>query len=392
MYKTPSMNKQAMFRLHRCCARFGLLALLVLNACSESADKRQPQPVVQAVPGEVYLTPDSPKKAYVKTSRLSLTRPPLLEPLAGKIAYNESATSRISSPVSGRVLDHPLPLGSKVEAGTVLLELHSPEVADAQADYAKAQAQVTLAEHAFRRQQELYQGKVVSRKDLEQAEDDLSQARSEVQRAQNRLKNLQLALAQNNARFALRSPINGVVVERNVNPGQQVGPDLDKPLFVVSDMQRLTVVMDVFEVNLAKIKPGQQLNISVPAYPGETFPATIEYVGQVLSETTRSVQVRCALPNPDGRLLPGMYASINVESPPDALAIVVPLTAVFTEDESDYVFVAVDENHYKQRPVKMGLRLKDRAVVTEGLQPGEQLVTEGALVLRAEEDVNDANP
>lgn len=109
-----------------------------------------------------------------------------------------------------------------------------------------------------------------------------------------------------------------MVVERNVNPGQQVGPDLDKPLFVVSDMQRLTVVMDVFEVNLAKIKPGQQLNISVPAYPGETFPATIEYVGQVLSETTRSVQVRCALPNPDGRLLPGMYASINVESPPDA--------------------------------------------------------------------------
>lgn len=70
----------------------------------------------------------------------------------------------------------------------MLLELHSPEVADAQADYAKAQAQVTLAEHAFRRQQELYQGKVVSRKDLEQAEDDLSQARSEVQRAQNRLK------------------------------------------------------------------------------------------------------------------------------------------------------------------------------------------------------------
>ncbi|OAI26348.1 efflux transporter periplasmic adaptor subunit [Methylomonas koyamae] len=386
------MNKQAIFRLRRYCARFGLLALLVLNACSESADKRQPQPVVHAAPGEVYLTPDSPKKAYVKTSTLTLTRPPLLEPLAGKIAYNESATSRISSPVSGRVLANPLPLGSKVEAGAVLLELHSPEVADAQADYAKAQAQMTLAEHAFRRQQELYQGKVVSRKDLEQAEDDLSQARSEVQRAQNRLKNLQLATAQNNARFALRSPINGIVVERNVNPGQQVGPDLDKPLFVVSDMQRLTVVMDVFEVNLAKIKPGQQLNISVPAYPGETFPATIEYVGQVLNETTRSVQVRCALPNPDGRLLPGMYASINVESPPDAQAIVVPLTAVFTEDEFDYVFVAVDENHYKQRPVKMGLRLKDRAVVTEGLQPGEQLVTEGALVLRAEEDVNDANP
>ncbi|WP_445371702.1 efflux RND transporter periplasmic adaptor subunit [Methylomonas sp. HW2-6] len=392
MHISYFMNKQAIFGLRRCPTLFGLLALLVLNACSDSADKNQPQPVVHALAGEVYLTPDSPKKAYVKTSTLTLTRPPLLEPLAGKIAYNDSATSRISSPVTGRVLSNPLPLGSQVQTGTLLLELHSPEVADAQADYAKAQAQLTLADRAFRRQQELYQGKVISRKDLEQAEDDLSQALSEVQRAQNRLKNLQLTSGQNNARFALRSPINGVVVERNVNPGQEVGPGLDKPLFVVSDIQRLTVVMDVFEVNLAKIKPGQQLKISVPAYPGESFPATVEYVGQVLNETTRSVQVRCALLNPDGRLLPGMYATIDVQSPPDAQAIVVPLTAVFTEDDSDYVFVAVDENHYRQRPVKMGLRLKDRAVVIAGLQAGEQLVTEGALVLRAEEDVNDANP
>jgi cobalt-zinc-cadmium efflux system membrane fusion protein len=86
-----------------------------------------------------------------------------------------------------------------------------------------------------------------------------------------------------------------------------------------------------------------------------------------------------------------MYATINVESEPGARAIVVPLTAVFTEDEADFVFVALDENHYQQRPVKLGLRLKDRAVISQGLQAGDKLVTEGALVLRAEEDANDAN-
>ncbi|RIZ67249.1 MAG: efflux RND transporter periplasmic adaptor subunit, partial [Methylococcales bacterium] len=95
----------------------------------------------------------------------------------------------------------------------------------------------------------------------------------------------------------------------------------------------------------------------------------------------------CDLPNPDGRLLPGMYATITVDSDPGDQAIVIPLTAVFTEGDSDYVFVALEDHHYKQRAVKIGLRLKDKAVITEGLQPDEQLVTEGALMLRTEEEV-----
>jgi cobalt-zinc-cadmium efflux system membrane fusion protein len=82
-----------------------------------------------------------------------------------------------------------------------------------------------------------------------------------------------------------------------------------------------------------------------------------------------------------------MYATITVESDPDDKAIMIPLTAVFTEGDADYVFIALDENHYQQRPVEIGLRLKDKAVITQGLQPNEQLVTDGALTLRAEEEV-----
>ncbi|MGJ0428163.1 efflux RND transporter periplasmic adaptor subunit [Methylobacter sp.] len=368
-----------------------LLIAALLAACSETSDNSQPKPQVSKVPGQVFLATDSPKKSYIKISTLGLSRPPILEPLAGKITYNESITSRISSPVAGRVITNPIALGTWVQTGTTLLELNSPEVASAVSDYDKAQAELTLARHTFNRQKELYAGKVISRKELEQAEDGLIEARSEIERTRNRLKNLHLSPEQNDGRFALRAPVSGVVVERNVTPGQEVRPDLDKPLFVVSDIKSLTVIMDVFEINLAKIKKGQKLSVEVPAYPGEHFPATVQYIGQVLNETTRSVQVRCELANPDGRLLPGMYATITVESEPDARAIVVPLTAVFTEDEADFVFVALDENHYQQRPVKLGLRLKDRAVISQGLQAGDKLVTEGALVLRAEEDANDAN-
>ena len=360
---------------------------VLLTACSSGTEQPEP-PKSTRIAGEVFLAPDSPKKAYVKTQVLQLSQHPLLEPLAGKISYNESLTSRISSPVSGRVINIPAALGTQVQAGTTLLELDSPDVADVEADFAKAQADLTLATHAYQRQQELYEGKAVSRKELEQTQDDLIRARSELQRAQDKLKNLHLNGKQLDGHFSLHATLSGIVVERNVNPGMEVRPDLDQPLFVVSDIKMLTVVMQVFEVNIGKIRLGQKLAVTVPAYPNQVFPATVTYIGQVLDEKTRTVQVRCELPNADGRLLPGMYATINVESDVSDQAIVIPLTAVFTEGDDDFVFVALDDHHFKQKPVTIGLRLKDKAVVAAGLSAGEQLVTEGALMLRAEEEVD----
>ena len=362
-----------------CC----LLLTVGLSACSPPPDKDQPKSKLVVVPGEVHLAPNSPKKAYVKTTTLALTQHPLLEPLAGKIVYNESLTSRISSPVAGRVVTTPIALGAQVQVGEILLELDSPDVADAESAYTKAEADLVKSRKAFDRQQELYAGKVIAQKELEQAQNDFKSAQSELLRAKNKLKNLHINPLQTDGRFPLRA----IVSERNVNPGLEVRPDRDAPLFVISDIKKLTVLMEVYEVNIGKIRRGQKLSVSVPAYPGEIFPATVEYIGQVLDENTRTVQVRCGLPNADGRLLPGMYAAINVDSDPGDQAIVIPLTAVFTQDEADYVFIALDENDFRQRQVEISLRLKDKAVITKGLAPNEELVTEGALMLRTEEEV-----
>lgn len=187
----------------------GLLVAAMITACSDSSDKSQPVLQPPKVRVEVYLAPDSPKKAYVKIARLSLIQHPLLEPLAGKITYNESVTSRISSPVAGRVIGALAALGTQVKSGAMLLELDSPEVAAAEADYARAQADLTLASKSFKRQQELYAGKAVSQKDMEQAQDNFNDARSDVQRAQQRLKNLSICTQQSDGRFALRSPVPG---------------------------------------------------------------------------------------------------------------------------------------------------------------------------------------
>ncbi|TRW92900.1 efflux RND transporter periplasmic adaptor subunit [Candidatus Methylobacter oryzae] len=361
----------------------GLLGLSLL-ACQP--DNKQQRPAPKPPKNEVFLSPNSPKRNYIKEAVVEPVRRPLMEPVTGKISYDETRTARVSSPIAGRVTGSIATLGAHVKAGDTLAALDSPELGQAQSDYAGATADLKLAERAFQRMMELYKHGIAPRKDQEQAQDSLARARSEAERAKLRLANLGVRTGRTDNRFALQTPIAGVVTERNINPGMEIRPDLADPLFVISDLSSLWVQMDIFEKNLGLIRSGAQVQVRVPAYPNEVFTATVSHIGQVVDEATRTVKVRCSLSNDDLRLLPAMYAAIEVQSAPDDKAVVVPLTALFTEEESDWVYVDIGDYHYQKRPVKAGLRLKDRAVIQEGLNPGEHLVIDGALLLRTEQD------
>ena len=332
------------------------------------------------------LSPNSPKRGYIKDAIVALSTRPLLDPVTGTVAYDETRTVRVSSPISGRVTGNIAKLGAKLKAGETLATLDSPDLGQAQSDYIKAKADQNLSERTFNRQKELFDHGVAPRKDFEQAQDDLARSRGEAERARLKLANLGVKGNDADNRFALLAPIAGEVTERNINPGMEVRPDLDDPLFVISDLSHLWVLMDVFEKDIGLIHVGQQVLAKVQAYPDRTFPATVDYISRVVDQDTRTVKVRCVLPNPEKKLLPSMYASVEVQSGPNDKGIVIPLGSLFTEGESDWVFVAIDTDHYLKRPVKVGLRMKDAAVITDGLKPGERLVVHGALLLRTEED------
>ncbi len=368
----------------------GLLSLSLL-ACQPETNAPK-KPVVALPKNEVILNQNSPKRAYIKEAVVELVRRPLMDPVTGTLTYDEARTARVSSPIAGRVIGTIAALGSAIHTGDPLVELDSPELGQAQADYAGALADLNLADRASQRMQELYANGIAPRKDQEQAQDNLTRARSEAERARLKLANLGVRNGRTDNRFVLHSPVSGVITERNINPGMEVRSELVDPLFMISDLSSLWVQMSVFEKDLGLIHVGAKVLVHVPAYPGEIFTATISYISQVVEEKTRTVKVRCILPNADNRLLPAMYAAIEVQSEPNDKAVVVPLTSLFTEDESDWLFVAIGDGHYQKRPVKVGLRLKDRAVVLEGLTSGERLVIDGALLLRTEEDAEQESP
>jgi membrane fusion protein, heavy metal efflux system len=364
--------------------------VVLLSGCDNQKENRKQTSAEPIAAGQVFLDTASPKKDYLETIKVRKTQYPLLEPLSGKIIYDEKVTTRVKSPVNGRVVAPPIELGQHVVIGQSLLQLNSPDVADIEADYLKAAADVQLASRAFNRQKELYEAKAVSRKDFELAEDEYLRSKSEAERALDRLKNLKIQPGKSDGFFDLRSPVTGDVVVKQVNLGMEVRADADDALFVVSDISKLIVIMNVYESNLSKITLGQQLSFTVPAYPDTQFLATINYIGQVLDESTRSIEVRCEANNTQAKLLPGMFASLQLKSEPDTKAIVLPLTAIFTEGDADYVFMVLDDNRYEQRKIKVAYRLKNEAVILDGIAEGEDVVSKGALMLRAEEDITNS--
>lgn len=327
----------------------------------------------------LYFPQGAPQLAYLKIEAAKAEPVPLLEPLNGRLAYDDNVTARITPAVSGRVTKLLAQAGDTVRNGAVLALLDSPDFAQAQADQRRAAADLRLKQAAFERANVLFEGGVLARRDHEAATSDLEAAKAEAARAAAALRHL----SPSGDQYALRAPLAGVVTERQANPGTEVRPDQAQPLFVVSDPTRLWAIAELAEKDLGKLKVGQKLSITVEAYPGETFPALIEAIGDVLDAQTRRVQVRCRVANTDRRLKPEMYARLLPQAS-DTLRPRVPNTALVTEGLHTHVFVEVEPGKIEKRRVTLAFRGREESWIETGVQPGERVITAGALLLNAE--------
>jgi cobalt-zinc-cadmium efflux system membrane fusion protein len=312
---------------------------------------------------------------------------PILPPANGRLAYDESRTVRVASSISGRVISSPMNLGEKVKKGDVLLKLDSPDFHSALASVEKSIADLKLKQENFHRARTLYESKVLSRKDFEQAQDELISAQSEADRARKHLENLGVSLGSDSVKtgaFYLRSPLDGVITEVNVNPGMEVRPDLDKPLYVISDLRQLWLWIDVFEKDISKVQQGQPVTIKVSSWPDSEFYGRVDYISSIVNESSRSIRVRCILDNSENKLLPTMNAQVNILNLPEQKALLIPLSAVVTEGDQQFVFVKIGDDRYHWQPISLGMRFAQQAVVKHGVKAGDQVLSNGASVMRQE--------
>jgi len=180
----------------------------------------------------------------------------------------------------------------------------------------------------------------------------------------------------------LKAPIDGVIINRNTAPGELVSKD--KQIYTISDPTDLWVIAEVKERDIGAVKVGQDASFSVLAYPGETFRGKVVRISNQVEAPSRTLEVRVEVNNADGRLKPGMFADVEITTTILQDVIVVPDTALQTDEENQVVFVALDGNKFQKRVVKLGMEPRGRAQVLGGLKVGERIVTEGSFILKSE--------
>jgi len=305
-----------------------------------------------------------PKVALASVQRVHLPR--------AYIGVGELEAARqvmVAAEVGGRVTRIAFESGQRVKAGQVLLQLNdAPEQAEAR----RLEAQWRNAEILHARVRKLVAEDAATQEQLDNARASLDMAQGELQR-------IRAVIAQK----TVRAPFGGVLGIRRVHEGQYLNPA--DPIVSLVDAASLRANFSLDEQASPRLRPGQPVEVQVDAYPGRRFRAAITAVDPMITRS-RTVRVQASLPNPDGALQAGMYASVRVErqdTPPAVLAI--PETAVTYTAYGDTVFVAREEDGkglvVKRVAVKVGVRHNGLVEIEEGLRENDRVVTSGQLRL-----------
>jgi cobalt-zinc-cadmium efflux system membrane fusion protein len=363
----------------------GLLALATLGlfACKEAPPPAAPEPAAPILQGkQLRFPPGHPQLALLTTTAAAPATQITLE-LPARLVWNEERTQRIYPAFAGRVTSIAADLGQAVQPGSALAMLASPDYGAAQADAAKARADVDFSRKALARQRELLDLGVAARKDYEQAEADAARSQAELARAQARVA-LYGGAAGVDQKLALRATLAGVVVERNLNPGQEVRPDQAgpgvPPLYVISDPTTLWVQIDAREAEAGTMRRGAAFELAVPALPGQRFEGRVTAVSDAIDPNTRTVKVRGFVPNAGRVLRAEMLATARFERSLGS-GVMLPAQAVRLAGSAHSVFVQTAPGVFEPRPVKLAWQGPQQVLVSSGLEVGEQVVSDNMLLL-----------
>jgi membrane fusion protein, multidrug efflux system len=328
--------------------------------------------------------------------------------VTGSLVADEQA--EVSAETAGRVVETPVERGTNVRQGSLLVRVSGVETAaqlkEAEANAAQIEARLglspgqpfdpklvpevmnaksslELAEAEYNRIRALLDQKVVSQSEFDQRRTTVDAARQQYQVAQNSAQQSYRSLEAARARIELarkaaadtsvRAPFAGMVAERLVSVGDYV--TRGAKVATVVRIDPLRVELTVPEQSVALIRPGQQVRLTVDAYAGEEFTARIKYISPALRADQRALTVEAVVPNGDGRLKPGLFATALVQQPEGTPALLVPATAVETLAGTSHGYV-VKNGKIEDRIVTTGQTVGDKVEITSGIAAGEVVATE----------------
>ncbi|HTK53604.1 MAG TPA: efflux RND transporter periplasmic adaptor subunit [Gemmatimonadaceae bacterium] len=353
------------------------------GAAAPASDSSAARPV--AVPSEQL------ERLHVEPVTQTNFRPTIQ--VTGTAQFNADVSTQVIPPISGPVMRILEDVGAEVHRGEALALVSSPDFATTIADFRKAQAAYVQTKRVADQDEQLWKNDAIAKRDLEQAETDASAAAADRDAALQQLRALgvdeeSIAALRDGKdvpelQGAIRSPIDGTVVERLINPGQllQAG---STPAFTVADLATMWVQANVFESDLSSVQIGDRAEVTTQASPNP-FVGKVTYISALVDPATKATAVRVLVPNTRRLLKKDMYVQVAIHGSRERNGLLVPVTSVLRDDDNlPFVFVqrGTDSTTFGRRQITIGSRVGDRYEVTAGLKAGERIISEGALFVQ----------
>lgn len=369
----------------------GLLTVsLTAGACSRGAADATTTQAAAAAAAAYYSVPEA-QRSHLEIVTVHQAEFQTLIRTTGTVDWDSDHTTQAITQVNGPITKIVADLGTRVKAGDPLLYVSSPDIATAVSTYRKAKNRLDLAQRALDRNKDLLAHKAIAQRDLDDSQADFNDAATDLATALQALRiigvsdaELTDAASQTGAvrsELPMRSPIDGVVVQKLVFPGQVIQAGTTQA-FTISNISSVWVQAHLYEKDLKNVHVGDAAEVKNSAFP-DVFHGRVTSIGELVDPATRTTLVRIVTANPGGLLKKDLFVDVTMTEPARHQVLVVPTSAVLYDEQNfPFVFVDTGQGRFTQRIVTIGTQQGSDTEVTSGLKPGEQVVGQGSLFLQ----------
>ena len=348
---------------------FGCFMLGSILSCNSSLDERDVR--------QPYVIPDSLMQTLkIDTAKVSAITDAIK--FNGIVDFNADKVANIFPLISGNVSGITVMPGDYIHAGQVLGVVKSSEVANSNLNVISSQAAVRLAQKQLVQQQEMFKSGLASQVEVTSAEVNYQQAVAAKIAAK---KILSINGNNINGEFAIKSPIDGFIIQKNVNNGMSIRTDNGAALFIISDLKKVWIQANVYEENISKVHAGDEVDVTTITYPDKIFKGKVDKMTNVLDPTSKVMKMRVILENPGYLLKPEMFATITMYNKENGQAIAISSSDLVFDNSQYYVVVYNDRKHINIRPIDVLSTNGKITYIKNGVNPGERIIGSNALLI-----------
>ena len=379
------------------------LLLLIISAslffgCGEKENEKAKEESQEHGKEEIVLSNKAMKEMGIEIKTIKNETLTGLIKAAAKLIPNQDYEAQVGSLVQGRVHKVFVKEGDNVKAGQVLMQLEGLEIGELKAVYLKAKSNLDYYKAVYERQKTLIEQNIGSQKVLQEAKADYEKATAEFNAEDKRIHAVGLShedVLENGTLehiagiLPIKSPINGIVTERNVVIGQLV--EANTTAFRIMNISNLWAEGQIYEKDISKLSGKPTIEFTTSAYPNERFNGVIVLVGQTIDEHSRTIKVRATFNNPGNRLKPQMFGEMFIPIGGNIKGIVVPNDAIVKENGKSYLFTVENDSTlptgrqvFKKQMVEIGSELGGKIEIKAGLKEGDKIAYKGVFFLKSE--------